>query len=121
MLTADNGASCLFMSAQNGHLEVVRALLEAGGRELAMLTADDGASCLFVSEQNGHLEVVNAMLEAGGHLEATRNDSVLLHIFEDSEHLERARGAITRFEAFARQGQRSTSPSCCPKGRGGSH
>ena len=33
MLTADDGASCLFISAQNGHLEVVNALLEAGGRE----------------------------------------------------------------------------------------
>jgi len=49
-----------------GHLEVVNALLEAGGRELLMLTRDDGTSCLFISAQNGHLEVVNALLEAGG-------------------------------------------------------
>jgi len=31
MLTRDDGTSCLFISAQNGHLEVVNALLEAGG------------------------------------------------------------------------------------------
>ena len=57
MLTADDGASCLLISAQNGHLEVVNALLEAWGRELVMLTADDGASCLYISAENGHLEV----------------------------------------------------------------
>jgi ankyrin repeat protein len=54
------------ISAENGHLEVVNALLEAGGRELLMLTRDDGASCLMISAQNGHLEVVDALLEAGG-------------------------------------------------------
>ena len=47
MLTADNGASCLRIRAQLGHLEVVKALLEVGGCELLMLTADNGASCLM--------------------------------------------------------------------------
>ena len=61
-----NGASCLIVSAQKGHLEVVNAVLEAGGRELLMLTVDGGASCLYISAQNGHLEVVKALLEAGG-------------------------------------------------------
>ena len=37
ILTKDNGGSCLYISAQNGHLEVVNALLEVGGRELLML------------------------------------------------------------------------------------
>jgi hypothetical protein len=45
---------------------VVKALLEAGGRELAMLTTGNRTSCLLISAQNGHLEVVNALLEAGG-------------------------------------------------------
>jgi ankyrin repeat protein len=93
-VTADDGTSCLHISAQEGHLEEVNALLEAGGRELLMLTydvdgsswacgcgeraaggrgremlmmtADNGASCLMVGAQNGHLEVVRALLEAGG-------------------------------------------------------
>jgi ankyrin repeat protein len=65
MLAADNGVSCLWISAQSGHLEVVNALLEAGGRELLMLTADGGFSCLYISAENGHLEVVNALLEVG--------------------------------------------------------
>lgn len=52
--------------AQNGHLDVVRALLEVGGRELVMLTDNDGTSCMYMSAQNVHLEMVKAMLEAGG-------------------------------------------------------
>ena len=46
MRTRDTGVRCLYISAQEGHLDVVNALLEAEGRELAMLTADDGVSCL---------------------------------------------------------------------------
>ena len=65
-MTADGGFSCLYVSAQEGHLEVVKALLEAGGRELVMLTADDEASCLMVSAQDGHPDVVKALLEAAG-------------------------------------------------------
>jgi hypothetical protein len=43
------------VSAANGHLDVVKALLEGGGRKLLKLTVcslqsmGDGASCLFVS------------------------------------------------------------------------
>ena len=66
MLTADDGVSCLWIRAQDGHLDVVNALLEAGGRELAMMTTDNGASCLMISAQIGHLDVTNALLEAGG-------------------------------------------------------
>jgi hypothetical protein len=43
MLNADDGASCLMVSAQEGHPDVVKALLEAGGRELAILTRNDGS------------------------------------------------------------------------------
>jgi len=44
----------------NGHVDVVNALLEAGGRELLMLTADNGASCLMVSAA-GHGHVTNRL------------------------------------------------------------
>ena len=37
ILTMDDVTSCFWISAQNGHLEVVNALLEVGGRELLML------------------------------------------------------------------------------------
>jgi choline kinase len=54
------------MSAQNGHLDVVKALLEVGGRELVMLTADDRFRCLLISAEAGNLDVVKALLETGG-------------------------------------------------------
>jgi hypothetical protein len=60
MRATDDGVSCLYVSAEKGHLEVVKALLEAGGRELVMLTADGGLSCLYISAQEGHQEVVRA-------------------------------------------------------------
>ncbi len=52
MLTKYDGASCLYVSAQDGHLEVVNALLEGGGRDLVMLTMDGGSSCLRISAAN---------------------------------------------------------------------
>ena len=39
-------------------MDVVKALLEVGRRELVMLTADDEVSCLYTSGENGHLDVV---------------------------------------------------------------
>ncbi len=36
--------SFLLLALKEGHLEVVKALLEAGGRALGMLTRDDGVS-----------------------------------------------------------------------------
>ena len=50
-----------FCSAEGGHLEVVKVLMEVGGRELLMLTADEGVSWLMVSAQDGHVEVAKAL------------------------------------------------------------
>ena len=58
--------SILFLAVKAGHVEVVMALLEVGGRELAMMTRDNGVRCLLLSAQEGHLDVVNALLEVGG-------------------------------------------------------
>ena len=61
MLTKDNGVSCLWISAKEGHLEVVNALLEAGGRELLMLTKDNGLSCLSVARRANQGEVFRVL------------------------------------------------------------
>ena len=66
VLTADEETSCLWMSAQDGHLGVMKALLEVGGHELAVLTRDNGLSCLLISAEKGNLGVMKALLEAGG-------------------------------------------------------
>jgi hypothetical protein len=51
-----DGASCLFIASQNGHLEVVKHLCEIGGKELLMLTANvsglgisDAPACVLVT------------------------------------------------------------------------
>ena len=68
--------SLLFLAVKARHVEVVRALLEVGGRELAMMTRGDGASCLYISAEEGHLDMVKALLEAGGRelMMLTKND-----------------------------------------------
>jgi hypothetical protein len=42
IMTRNDGVSCLYMSAENGHPDVVQV--------------DDGVSCLLISAANGHLE-----------------------------------------------------------------
>jgi len=59
-------ASCLSISEEEGHLNVVTTLLEVGGRELVMLTENDGTRCLWIRAQLGHLDVVQVLLEGGG-------------------------------------------------------
>ena len=78
MQAIDGEPSYLFLAVKQGSVEVVRALLEAGGRELLMLTKDGGFSCLYVS---GHLDVVKALLEAGGRelVMLTKGDGASCH------------------------------------------
>ena len=53
MQAINDEPSCLFLAVKEGHVEVVRALLEVGGRELAMMTRDNGVRCLLLSAQEG--------------------------------------------------------------------
>ena len=64
---AYGGATCLQMSAENGHLAAVEALLAVGGSELLMATDVGGRSCLFLAAKAGHLQVVQLLLDVGGH------------------------------------------------------
>jgi hypothetical protein len=83
--------SFLFLAVKAGHVEVVRALLEVGGRELAMMTRGNGVSSLYISAGKGHLEVVKALLEAGGRelVMLTRGNGVsCLLIIAENGHLE---------------------------------
>jgi hypothetical protein len=54
--------SCLYISAQWGHLDVLKALLDAVGRDLLLLTRDDGACCLSVA-RHANQGVVFRVLE----------------------------------------------------------
>jgi hypothetical protein len=59
--------SYLFLAVDRGNADVVKALLEAGGRELAnMARTTDGATCLIKSASIGCIKTTTALLEVGG-------------------------------------------------------
>ena len=58
-----NGESPLYAASQNGHLEVVRLLCEAGADKDK--ANQNGTSPLFIASMNGHLEVVRLLRKAG--------------------------------------------------------
>jgi len=71
------GTSCLWMASQNGHVECVRALIEAGGKELVMMADNNGVSSLWMASQIGHVECVRALIEAGGREILHQRDTTL--------------------------------------------
>ena len=53
----------LLIASNQGHLDVVRLLLEAGSDK--NLADDHGATALIVASNQGHIDVVRLLLEAG--------------------------------------------------------
>ena len=51
------GATPLFIAAQNGHLDVVRHLVEVGADKDK--ARDTGATPLFIAAEKSHLDVVH--------------------------------------------------------------
>ncbi|KAI2494587.1 serine/threonine kinase [Fragilaria crotonensis] len=58
----EDGRSALYVASQEGHLEVVRLLLQKKKVDVN-LQRDSGATALYVAIQNGHVEVVRALLQ----------------------------------------------------------
>jgi ankyrin repeat protein len=76
-------------AAQNGHLEILKLLLEKAPAT-AEVQFEDGATPIFIAAQNGHLETVNLLLEkAPATAEVQRKDGwTSMHIAAWSGHLE---------------------------------
>ena len=63
----------LVVAANQGHLEVVRILVDLGANKDQGRT-DNGATPLFIAAQIGHLEVVRFLLESGANKDQGRTD-----------------------------------------------
>jgi ankyrin repeat protein len=60
---AGDGGTALMLASQNGHQEVVRALL--GAQADVNAKAGNGATALMLASKNGHQEVVQLLKSAG--------------------------------------------------------
>ena len=64
--TMSNGAFPLLFAAQEGHEEVVNALINCDGINVNQIDAIDGTFPLLMAAQEGHEEVVNALINCDG-------------------------------------------------------
>ncbi len=67
----DDGMTALQIAAENGHLEVVKRLLDDGA--VVNMEDEQGLTSLHYAAKNGHLEVVKSLLDAGA--EVNRKDN----------------------------------------------
>ena len=58
--------TALMWASGNGHLEIVRLLIERGGANVNAARTTDGATALLWASQEGHLETVRCLVERGG-------------------------------------------------------
>ena len=85
MQPRDDGFSCLNISAENGHADVVSSLLVAGG-----VRCGDN-SCIYGSAQKGHVDVVKALLLPNIHTAPYlhfRSSATLIVLLEFAQFLE---------------------------------
>ncbi|KAI2500615.1 serine/threonine kinase [Fragilaria crotonensis] len=94
-----DGATALYMASQNGHLEVVRELLQHDDVDVNLQRTDDGTTALFIASQDGHLEVVRALLQHDNvdvNLQCPDDGSTALYIASQEGHLEVVRELLQR-------------------------
>ena len=82
----ENNCTGTHWAARNGHLDVVRLLLEAGADKHAVMRYR--ATALHVAAQNGHLDVVRLLLAAGADKDAEMQAGrTALHLAAHQGHL----------------------------------
>eukprot|EP00935_MAST-01C_sp_MAST-1C-sp1_P001664 g1664.t1 len=77
-----NGCTPLIIATQNGHLDVVQALLRHAGINANQARTDDGCTPLIIAAHQGHLDVVQALLgHAGIEVNQARTDNGCTPLF----------------------------------------
>jgi ankyrin repeat protein len=90
----DSNATAVHWACQNGHLDVARLLVEAGGADLVRAGDDTNYTALHFACVSGHLEMARLLVEAGGAELVRAGDDTnytALHLACVSGHLEMAR------------------------------
>ena len=64
----------MIIASRNGHVEVVRALVEAGAS--VDQARNDGVTPLCIASEEGHVEVVRVLVAAGASVDQANNDRV---------------------------------------------
>mmetsp|Transcript_220 Transcript_220/g.273 ORF Transcript_220/g.273 Transcript_220/m.273 type:complete len:85 (-) Transcript_220:90-344(-) len=78
LATTDHGATPLYIAAQQGHVEVVRLLIEAGVDPNIPLTTTVRATPVLTAHEHGHHEVVELLKQAGGNDDKVSSHSCIL-------------------------------------------
>ena len=63
-LTSRNGATALHAASQEGHLEIVRILVDDGKADVD-IKMNDGATAMDLAASHGHVDVVKFLLIVG--------------------------------------------------------
>ena len=66
------GVTPLLMASQNGHVEIVKLLLQAKADVDAATTRTGGLTSLWAASEVGHAEIVKLLLEANADVNAAR-------------------------------------------------
>ena len=93
---ADNGATPLIMASEQGHLEVVKLLLNSTADVNAMAKDLWNQTALMFASQNGHADVVRELIAAKADVNAKDSQFLSTALMKASEkgHLEVVRALI---------------------------
>ena len=81
-----NGATAVFMAAQNGHDECIRFLVNECGVDVDS-PKNDGATTMFIAAQNGNASTCTVLAELGGKVDECFSGTTPVHIAATHQHL----------------------------------
>ena len=94
-----SGVTALLYASQDGHLKIVRCLVERGGANVNAAKSTSGYTALMCASQEGHLEIVRCLVERGGaNVNAAKTTDGMTALMWASQkgHLEIARFLVQR-------------------------